>query len=43
MPVADPDGELTAPDESPERISPAVRMAVLVTSIVPLAPRRGGS
>ncbi len=36
MPVADPDAELPAPDEAPERISLAVRLGVLVAILVPL-------
>ena len=36
LPVADPNAELPAPDEAPERISLAVRLAVLVVIIVPL-------
>jgi stearoyl-CoA desaturase (Delta-9 desaturase) len=36
LPVADPGAELPAPDEGPERISLAVRLAVLVAIIAPL-------
>ena len=36
LPVADPDAELPAPGEPPERISLAVRLATLVAIIVPL-------
>ena len=34
LPVADPAAELPAPDEAPERISLAVRLAVLVAIVV---------
>ena len=36
LPVADPDAELPAPGEPPERASLAVRLAVLVAIMVPL-------
>src|SRR5689334_14576909 len=36
LPVADPDAEVPAPDETPERIPLAVRLAVLVAIIAPL-------
>jgi stearoyl-CoA desaturase (Delta-9 desaturase) len=36
LPVADPNAELPPPDETPERISLAVRLAVLVAIIAPL-------
>ena len=36
MPVANPSAELPSPDEVPERISLAVRLAVLAVIIVPI-------
>jgi stearoyl-CoA desaturase (delta-9 desaturase) len=36
LPVADPNAELPAPDQAPERISLAVRLAVLFAIIAPL-------
>src|SRR5262249_57035059 len=36
LPVADPEAELPAPHEAPERISQTVRLAVLIAIIAPL-------
>lgn len=36
LPVADPDAELPAPNQSPGRISLSVRLAVLIAIVVPL-------